>query len=293
MVDTKQDIDSVIPAEVTELIGESQQIQGWIEKLAELRDETSPAVYEKVHTDYKARMAEVTSRLSTHQSDLSRTLDKRRTGVEKLRTERDEQAAELEEAKLRFAVGEYGSDEWDQRRGRIERGLQSIKDRLSAEDATLEELETILASILPEGPEGSATKEEEKPAPAWLASGEATSEGAPGPDASGEDAPAKGTPAKGAPAEVKAEAPKGEPEDEPAQAVKEAGGKKQEKIAAAAAKPGDAKDDAVKGGEARGEEEEYMDELEFLESLSLEESDRFDAVSAMLDEEEGGKGGSE
>lgn len=34
-------------------------------------------------------------------------------------------------------------------------------------------------------------------------------------------------------------------------------------------------------------EESYRDELEFLESLSLEEPEQFDAVSAMLDEEEG------
>ena len=31
---------------------------------------------------------------------------------------------------------------------------------------------------------------------------------------------------------------------------------------------------------------EFMDELEFLESLSLDDTDSFDAVSAMLDEEE-------
>jgi len=35
---------------------------------------------------------------------------------------------------------------------------------------------------------------------------------------------------------------------------------------------------------------DYLDELEFLESLSLEEAERFDAVSAMLDEDESGNG---
>lgn len=41
-------------------------------------------------------------------------------------------------------------------------------------------------------------------------------------------------------------------------------------------------------GEKAGESGEFMDELEFLESLSLEDAESFDAVSAMLDEEEGG-----
>jgi hypothetical protein len=270
MADTKGSTDSVIPAEVTELIGESQKIQGWIEKLAELRDETTPAVYEKVHTDYKARLAEVTSRLSEHQSDLTETLDKRRTGVEKLRAERDEQAADLEEAKVRFAVGEYGSDEWDERRERIERGLQSIKDRLSAEDTALEELESILASI---PPEGGAAEVEGVERPAWMASVEAAE-----------------TIQEDVQAEVTAEAV----QEEPPKAAEETPPKEAEKIAAAAATSASAADEAVKDPEAAGEEEgEYLDELEFLESLSLEESDRFDAVSAMLDEEESGKGGSE
>jgi len=34
------------------------------------------------------------------------------------------------------------------------------------------------------------------------------------------------------------------------------------------------------------EPDEFMDELEFLESLSLDDADNFDAVSAMLDEDE-------
>ena len=35
---------------------------------------------------------------------------------------------------------------------------------------------------------------------------------------------------------------------------------------------------------------DFMDELEFLESLSLDDADNFDAVSAMLDEDEGESG---
>ena len=41
---------------------------------------------------------------------------------------------------------------------------------------------------------------------------------------------------------------------------------------------------------AEEEPAEFMDELEFLESLSLDDAENFDAVSAMLDEEEGDAG---
>ena len=36
----------------------------------------------------------------------------------------------------------------------------------------------------------------------------------------------------------------------------------------------------------KGESDDYLDELEFLESLSLDDPDTFDAVSRMLDDEE-------
>jgi hypothetical protein len=41
------------------------------------------------------------------------------------------------------------------------------------------------------------------------------------------------------------------------------------------------------------EPEEFMDELEFLESLSLDDADSFDAVSAMLDEDKDSEGDGE
>lgn len=271
MADMKDSIDSIIPAEVSELIEESQKIHGWIQKLAGLRDETTPAVYEKVDADYTARLGDVTSRLAEHQADLSKTLEKRRTGAERLRAERDEQAAELEEAKLRFAVGEYGSEEWDKQRGRIERGLQSLKDRLASEDAALEELEAILASI---PGEGEAAPEEREKQPVWMKRDE------PG-ETAPEDAPG---------AEIEADEAGG---DDVAEKDVEETSPGEGRIVAAAEESARSTDGAAESRETRTEEGEYLDELEFLESLSLEEADRFDAVSAMLDEEEGGKGGSE
>ena len=290
MADTKQSTDPVVPAEVTELIAESQKIQGWINKLAELQDETTPAVYEKVHTDYKVRLGTVTSRLSEHRSDLSRAVDERRTGAGALRAERDERAAELEEAKLRFAVGEYVSEEWDEQRGSIEGQLESLKDRLSTEDAGLEELETILASI-PDGDGEVSTDELEKVAAGWQAQLE-TKDVAAAAAEEEVDAAAEARPEVGE-AELEAaeaELDEAEPEAvEPPVAESGVAEEPSEKTADVAV----AEESPQEGGSADTEDGEYLDELEFLESLSLAESDRFDAVSAMLEEEEGGKGGSE
>ncbi|MCL7972805.1 MAG: hypothetical protein M8866_12070, partial [marine benthic group bacterium] len=51
-----------------------------------------------------------------------------------------------------------------------------------------------------------------------------------------------------------------------------------------------AEDEVVVAPAAEAEPDEFMDELEFLESLSLDDADSFDAVSAMLDEDESGSG---
>ena len=288
MADTKQSTDPVVPAEVMELIAESQKIQGWIDKLAELQDETTPAVYEKVHTDYKVRLGTVTSRLSEHRSDLSRSLDERRTGAEALRAERDERAAELEEAKLRFAVGEYVSEEWDKQRESIEGQLESLKDRLSTEDTGLEELATILASI-PDGDGEVSAEELETVTAGWQAQLEAKDVAVAEEEV---DAAAEAEPEVGEAELEAAEAELGEAEPEAVEPpvaesdVAEEPSEETAEVAGAEEPPRD-------GGSADTEDGEYLDELEFLESLSLAESERFDAVSAMLEEEEGGKGGSE
>jgi chromosome segregation ATPase len=288
MADTKRSTDPVVPAEVTELIDESQKIQGWIDKLAELQDETTPAVYEKVHTDYKVRLGAVTSRLSEHRSDLNRALDERRPGAEALRAELDERAAELEEAKLRFAVGEYVSEEWDEQRGSIEGQLESLKDRLSTEDAGLEELETVLGSI-PDGDGDLSAEELATVAAGWQAKLQTE-------DVAASEEETEPPPAAEEPEVVDAELEAAEAELEAAEAEldeAELDEAEPEAVEPSVAESGVAEESPREGGSAKSEDGEYLDELEFLESLSLAESDRFDAVSAMLEEEEGGKGSSE
>ncbi len=272
--------DSVIPAEVSGLIDESQQIQGWIARLADFEKETSPAVYEKVLTDYQSRLTGVTGKLAAHRVDLVGSLERHRTDVESLRSERDEQAADLEEAKLRHAVGEIADSDWESRRSSIDGKLESLNDRISAHDATVAELESIISAIPAEGEEG---EEGAAKVPTWMSgAGKEAVESEPAEEAepSGE-------------AEADDEPSAVEDEDEIAVAVAEeepgddeAGRPSEDRGGAGVARE-------AEEGEAPADEDEYLDELEFLESLSLEESDRFDAVSAMLEEDEGGKRASE
>lgn len=269
--------DSVIPAEVSGLIDESQQIQGWIARLADFEKETSPAVYEKVLTDYQSRLTGVTGKLAAHRVDLAGSLERHRADVESLRSERDEHAADLEEAKLRHAVGEIADSDWESRRSSIDGKLESLDDRISAHDATVAELESIISAIPAEGEEGAAK------VPSWMSGAgkeavesEPAEEAEPSGEAEADDEPAA--------VEDEDEIAVAVAEDEPGD--DEAGRPSEDQGAAGAARE-------AEEGEAPADEDEYLDELEFLESLSLDESDRFDAVSAMLEEDEGGKRASE
>lgn len=277
---------SVVPSEVRELIEESRTIQGWIDRLSSHADEARPEVFERVRADYSSRLGGVTGKLARYRSDLVERLESRQSEVTSLRDDRDSHAAELEEARLRHAVGEFSDARWEDRRGSIEESLGELDALLEIEESAVAELSGIISSIgeagtpavdvapapeiVVEGLDVGAVEEEMEPEPV-----EAVAEAV-------EDA---GAEAEEADAEGELVASLG---DEPAEAsddfVEDVEAEEEEAPVAASEAPAqpvtlvDAEDDEAGG--------EYLDELEFLESLSLDEADRFDAVSAMLDEEE-------
>ncbi|MDX1579201.1 MAG: hypothetical protein R3266_11990, partial [Gemmatimonadota bacterium] len=186
MADTRS-TDSVIPHEVRDLIQESQKIQGWIEGLADHADEARPEVYRKVLSDYEQRLAGVNEALAKHRAELVDTLEKRKAELAGLRTDRDEQAAELEEARLRHAVGEYDDAEWEERRDRVQQALDDVDELLTGEEETVAELDEIIASIGTAGPRLVTDRE---PSPAF---------GVPDaidPQADAADAPAEAAPTR-------------------------------------------------------------------------------------------------
>jgi len=289
----------VVPPDVRELIEESQKIQGWVERLAEHVDEARPEVYRRVLSDYEGRLEKITARLVKHRADLVSNLEDHEIRLTSLEGDRDTHAAELEEVRLRHAVGEYSADEWDERRGGIEDAISEIDGRLAVEQEAVAELSAIIASIgeggtpaigdhaAPTAKGVEALKAEAavaKTAPVETGQDEAEHE----PAAEAPDAAVSSEPAKASDkAPEGASAAKGSPSADSAPAKRPAAAKHPaaEKGAAAKKKPVRPADD-----EEEAPSGEYLDELEFLESLSLDEAERFDAVSAMLDEDESGNG---
>lgn len=268
--------DSVIPPRVRDLIKESRKIGGWVERLADHAGDVRAEVVDKVRQDYEDRLQAVNTDLAEHRASLGETLETRRAEVESLRGDRDEHAAELEEAKLRHAVGEFSDSEWKKRKGSVEQTLEDLDALLGVEEKTVSELADIIGRIGASGPQ--------------LVVGPAGADDAARPTEGGDaglsivddDAAAEAS----APSEAEASAP--EDADADAQTPEQQAPEPEDEATAVelAASRADSDAEAEDGDEDEGGE--YLDELEFLESLSLGDSDRFDAVSAMLDEDDSG-----
>lgn len=297
---------SVVPGEVLQLLEERSRIQGWLDRLTELRAETTPVVYDKVRTDYEERLQDVNGRLAEHRSDLESSVAHHRSRVDQLEEERDAAATRLEEAELRYRVGEYGEEEWGRHREEGEAKTRDLEERLGEEREALTQLERVLGELVtgrrppPESRAADGEAGKREAADAEEGDGEAgageiegsTGSRSPGATAEGGKAPAgsKGAPAEGVAAAAE-EAPRPSAETRPGKAPEaRAGERAHDRPAEEAGSRAveDAESRAVEEAEPQGAED-YLDELEFLESLSLDETDRFDAVSAMLDEEAEGE----
>ncbi len=233
--------EPVIPKEIVRLLDRRATLGGWLAKLNELRGTVRPDVYEKVRGDYEERLRAQETELAAHRSDMETALAERGARVLQLEADRDERAAELEEAELRFAVGEFKEGEYQKRKEQHDRTLAQLDAELEADRAALAKLDEVVGVLSRLGEETPGAE-------------------------TGPLAPDTLPPVAEPPAPVDQEPEAVEPEAvESAEA--ETAEEPPEKAPAVA-------DDA-----------DYLDDLEFLESLSLDDATGFDRMSALLDEE--------
>ena len=315
------DVGHVIPEAIRELLEQRGTYQGWLTRLDELGNEFRPEVAEKVRGDYASRLATVETELAGHRTELETALSDRTVAVEKVAGEHDARSAELEETQLRHVVGEFDDEEWERRRAEHQVGIDELEAELTTQRSAVESLQTVLneltgaaafvavseeAELEPPVPDELDATAEDLPEPAEEAESEAAEA-----ELADEAEPWMTQPldeavsaaddvatvelvepevverdfadAEYVEAEVvDDEVPDMEESEPEAEATDEESVEAEEAAAVEAAegesKPEPTVDDA--------EPEEFLDELEFLESLSLDDADNFDAVSAMLDEDE-------
>jgi len=295
--DSRTGVQGVIPAEIRSLLDRRATIQEWLVKLDGLRDAYRPEVHSRVAGDYAERLQAVEGELGTHRAGLEETLAGRRAAADDLLATRDACAAELEEVELRHAVGEFAADEFEERKGGHEETLADLGTRIDAERAAIDELEGALSQIgggasRPEGMEEDATTgvgmpEEFEDSP-WTEE-ESEEQGSEEPSAEGAEPATLRSPGISLEAmpdveEVAAEEEAAE-ETDAAEAVAKEAPAEEEPAGEAEITLADTGSDSE--GDAAGEDhDEFMDELEFLESLSLDEPERFDAITQLLEGDE-------
>jgi uncharacterized coiled-coil protein SlyX len=306
----------VIPEAIQALLEKRGTFQDWLSRLDELGTDFRPEVAEKVRSDYRGRLTEVESELAGHRTELESALAERSEAVDQIAGRHDAHAAELEETELRHAVGEFDDEEWEKRRGEQQARLDELEADLTAQRSAVGSLQTVLgeltggatAAASGAAAEAEVVAESEPPIPDELV---ATEDEWPEP---GGDETLDVESADDLDAWMTQPLDEVEPGTEVEEAVEDVA--RAELVDAdvvetdfadaefvdAEVVDADAESAEAEKPEAPSETEpaaderepaEFMDELEFLESLSLDEPDNFDAVSAMLDEDDGDSGDDE
>lgn len=107
---------------VEELLEQRARITGWLERLEDA-PAANPRAVERVRADYRQRLDEVMTRLGGHRDALR---EQRRTLAATLaEAEEAEQTARdaLDEAELRYRIGEIREEEWEGKRQPLERAV--------------------------------------------------------------------------------------------------------------------------------------------------------------------------
>ncbi|MDT8436780.1 MAG: hypothetical protein RRA92_08485 [Gemmatimonadota bacterium] len=270
----------VIPEAIRDLLARRTRFQEWLEKLDDLRENYRPEVAERVREDYRGRLDEVEKEIRSHRSELESALADRRGALDDLVRRHGERAARLEEAEIRFRVGEHDEETWNHLRAESEAELAEVTEARDREREAVSEIERVLAEV-----EGA----EARPATRRVEPGAWTNPPDPEPDAD-----PQGTDDADAEDESAAAAAAGAVALAGPEAGSEAGPEAEDTLRdedeAEHAPDAEAADEGPAAVEAGGDgdEQEFADDLEFLESLSLDDPDSFDAVSRMLDEDEEG-----
>lgn len=138
-----------------ELLDRRDRIQAW---LARLDTETgvSADVAERVRADYLRQLQEITHRLADHLDELRARSAELDASVAQAEADSREVSLALEEAGLRYRIGEVEERAWDERRAELEPAVATAAARLQELRAEAEDLANVLAAIA-EGLDGTET----------------------------------------------------------------------------------------------------------------------------------------
>lgn len=296
----------MIPEAIQGLIEKRGTFQEWLSRLDELGSEFRREVAEKVRSDYAGRLAAVETELEGHRSELEAVLAERTQAVEKVASQHDARTAELEETQLRHVVGEFDDEEWELRRAEHQAEIDELEAELTTQRSAVEALDTVLAELAGGEADLAVVESVATEKTADVPETEETEE-----QAAADDQVLATEAGDGADAWMTQPLDEAEPGIEQTEAVEETVKAElvesevvetdyanaelveaevvdadAELVEATETEEAEAVESDAEPAVDQEEAEEFTDELEFLESLSLDDPDTFDAVSALLDEDD-------
>lgn len=287
--------DFVIPDAIRTLLEQRTRYMEWLSKLDGLDGDFRPEVADRVRQDYRDRLTGVEAQLLGHREELETTLASRREQLARLEQRHDACTAELEEAELRHQVGEYGEEEWKERKASHESDLEAVTDSLAIEREAVSELSAVLLQVTASS-EAAATRHVEpgawtepvsegprEPEHATFVEAEATPTGEVETETAQQDAPDVGD--GGEDAYEVAEQVLGDLTAGLSEETGDSGQVAEVEVIEPTVVEISEQEKVFHEDTDSSSGDEFLDELEFLESLSLDDPDSFDAVSRMLEEE--------
>jgi len=144
------------------LLQQRAQFEQWLAKLDSTGDKAPPAVRQRIRADYETRLRGVIDQLRGHAATIAEELERNRATQTRLDGERRQSEEVLAEAEIRYAVGEYGDEDWNRLSQESHAHLERLREELGTvgnEIVRLAEVQSLIA-------EGPRRTEPERPAPA-------------------------------------------------------------------------------------------------------------------------------
>ncbi len=253
---------------IESLLAERKRYEAWIEQLDTRREATSAHVFDRVRSDYMARLGAVREKLGAETGaieEIIAELDHQLAGEKDAVASRTDERAEAE---LRAAVGEFSEKEWNTRRRKLDDAIAELQAKAAATEDELDGMRGLLTSI--RGAPAPARPSVTAAAVAKVESDLAADDGVEGGDTSMQPASGAGAAGMILPAELipveEAEAAGGtQPDVAGEPAADEASGAGDDLDAAAPAEAGGA---AASAEEAENVRRPSFDELAFLRSIA-------------------------
>ncbi|MCC7194911.1 MAG: hypothetical protein IT356_05085 [Gemmatimonadaceae bacterium] len=132
---------------IESLLAERKRYEAWIEQLDTRREATPAHVFDRVRSDYMARLGVVRGKLGAETGaieEIIAELDRQLAGERDAVASRTDERAEAE---LRAAVGEFSEKEWNTRRRKLDDAIAELQAKAAATEGELDGMRGLLTSI--------------------------------------------------------------------------------------------------------------------------------------------------